>query len=422
MCQIKDDEMLYRSHCAKRVCIYKRLCFLLLLIFCYPTLAIAADPASVAFKKSTKLGHTAPRPPKYYSCPVHQSVRLTHAGRCPICERDLVPIFEPQESGKAVTVPKGQLREFCEKYIMSSFARIQDSHFNEAWLIISSYVDIKEEKAAPDLRKLLLSLNLGVVSTSAYYLGQLADRKSIPSLRCVGHSLHNKIFPKLDSVEQTTRGFGIETDVINAINAYVSILGSLYVMNDPNGQKKLVEFAQSPYGWMAYQELAQKKTARANAVLLEAVSSETQLIRAFALAALIHSGQEEYVQNAIEMSDSNDFGIRVTILDALSTSGGAETKALFEKILARGKNSIFEKLIAARALVLLGNNGAVEYITNVIEASKDKPMVRSALLELGRVGTKQQLPLLHEVIERDPVNRLWAVKATIEILKREPSF
>ena len=47
------------------------------------------------------LSPSASKPPVYYTCPMHPSVKVAQPGACPLCGMNLVPAFAETDSGSA---------------------------------------------------------------------------------------------------------------------------------------------------------------------------------------------------------------------------------------------------------------------------------------------------------------------------------
>ncbi|MDK1031450.1 MAG: heavy metal-binding domain-containing protein [Planctomycetia bacterium] len=357
---------------------------------------------------------------KAYTCSMHPQIRLEKPGKCPICGMELVP---------AIVIPKGRLRDFCEAYVTAAMGRLEKELSDPPWLIIPSYVTFAGERAAPRLRKLLGNKHLPVIADTADQLGKLGDREAIPKLKQLLASKRLQTPPvyicyrhpakKMAGPGRCPRcGSELRAEP-EWLNARVSIAGALYRMKDPKGLKVLLQMAEKPYGSWVFPLLAQRDTKEARAVFTKASTDKDEHVRASGLAALVQLGDKKHVPELIKMLKSNSAGARLTALAALIEARDPKAADALNKVFVDPKRTMIERVVAAKGLIALGKKGPLKFILDLCSKSAMGHARVEPIRVLGEVGTKEHLPVLRKIIERDFGHRPVAVAAALKIFERE---
>ncbi len=376
------------------------------LVSCVLSTGVAYDQVPEGARSEREVGQA-------WTCAMHAEVRTPKPGQCPICLMNLIAVAK---KGQLISVPEGELQQFCESYIEDALDREEEHSQWEAFCLVLTYAHMKGKDAAPRLRGLLAGSDLDYVRPAAIGLGQLGDRQSIERMKELLASERFQIRPE---------GWRSEPEM--AI-AWLDITGALHAMGEPEGLSALLEVAQEEYGAFAFGALTVRDTPEVRDVLTRAAASDRGDLykrKARAITALLYLGEKKYVPEAVKLLASEHEMVRWEVLAALVKIGGPGAEDAVMQHLSRDDISTEEKCAAAEALIRLGRKrqgqSEIEAVANAQREAKLMKLLEDNLAVdyLGAVGTEEQLPLLRRIIEQDPGRRLQAVAAAINIFHRE---
>lgn len=352
---------------------------------------------------------------KFFTCRLHSEIRLQEKGKCPICLSELhkyrdLPVQEQ------ISIPKDKLKEFSEDYILAYIRANPDPGLEEAWTLVSSYVRLFGKDSDTALKEWLGSSNLGYMNASAYYLDQYWVDCLTGKLEDIAADLRKRMLAYMDG-DSFCSGLNsslgaVPTDIFST---YLNVLGTLYCQNNEVGYKGLLELVQTDFKWGVYAQFARNKTSKGINIMEKALLNESDFIRGHAIAAFLRMGKSSYIEQALELLQSSDPGVRITILDALNVNITSEAEAQLEKIMQEPEFLVEEKVLASHGLYLLDRQEYMQYLIDTIETTADKSIKRFAIEQLGHVGSQEHVEFLRSLAEKDAINRLWIVGAIIQI-------
>ncbi len=412
--QVSSEEKVLVPRPVAPVVALLSLCFLLMVPLCL------ADTDQARGKETTE----------NYSCSMHPQIRMEKPAKCPICLLELIPVYEPPE--KPISVPEGKLQEFCEAYITEAMSNIEKEEPFKAHAIVASYVDIYGKDSVERLRELLKSSSLEWVAVGAFHLGQMGDRKSIPTLKQLLASNRLQL-PEMtfecpnhpqDTYFEPGRCPKCQTELLGSLrgdlmNARFLIAGALHAMNQPAGLEALKEMLRNPYyRAFAYGPLALRDTRDTRQLLEAGAQSEHEYHRVQAIESLLRLGDNRYIEQAIKLLDSSNEPVRYSAIRGLAKVCDFKAQEALVKFLKRKDINLYEQLAAAQGLVALGKQEYIKFIVDACANASSDRDASSEFLALGEVGGMEHLPLLKNAIEKNTHNRIWAVAAAIKILNK----